>query len=99
VEKNYLEQRHAFICCVRLWEGATGTYGKVQKTFGKNLSRTQVFRCHKDFVNGRQTVEDERRSGRPASVRTSTNFDRVGAFIPQGRRLTIRMIADELDIN
>jgi hypothetical protein len=51
------------------------------------------------LVNGRETVEDELRCGRLASMRTSTNVDRVGAFIRQDRRLTIRMIADELNIN
>jgi hypothetical protein len=35
----------------------------------------------------------------PASVRTSTNVDRMGTFIRQDRRLTIRMIADDLNIN
>jgi hypothetical protein len=41
-------------------------------------------------------VEDEPRSGRPASLRTSTKVDRVRAFIRQDRRLTIRKIADEI---
>jgi hypothetical protein len=44
-------------------------------------------------------VEDEPRSERPASVRASTSVDRVRAFIRQDGRLTIRIIADELDIN
>jgi hypothetical protein len=44
-------------------------------------------------------VEDEPRSGRPASARTNTNLDRVRAFIRRDRRLTTRMIADELNIN
>jgi hypothetical protein len=51
------------------------------------------------LVNGRETVEDEPRSGRPASVRTSTDVDRMRAFIRQDRHLTTRMIADELHIN
>jgi hypothetical protein len=43
-------------------------------------------------------VEDEPWPGRPASVWTSTNIDRVMAFI-QNWCLTIRIIADELNIN
>jgi hypothetical protein len=67
----------------------------VQKEFGnESLSCAQLFRCHKDFVNGRETVEDERRF-----VRTKTNFDSVRTFLRQDRRLTIRMMADELNIN
>jgi hypothetical protein len=44
-------------------------------------------------------VEDEPRSGRHASARTSRNVNRVRDFTCQGQRLTIRMIADELNIN
>jgi hypothetical protein len=61
------------------------------------VSRAQVFRWHKDFVNEREAVDDEPRSGSPASVRKSRDVDRVRAFIRQVRSLTIRMIADELN--
>jgi predicted DNA-binding protein YlxM (UPF0122 family) len=99
-EKNNLEQRHAIKFRAKLGESAADTYETIQKAFGNDsLSRAQVFRWHKDFANGRETVEDEPRSGRPASVRTSTNVDPVRAFVRQDRRLTIRMIADELNIN
>jgi hypothetical protein len=96
-----VEQRYAIKFCVKLGEDTTDTYENIQRTFGTgSSSRAQVFRWHKDFVNGRETVEDERRSGRPASVAgTSTNVDSVRAFIRQDRRLTIRMIVDELNIN
>jgi hypothetical protein len=60
------------------------------------LSLAQVFRRYKDFVNGRKTAGVEPRSGRPASVRTSTNVDRVRAFIGLDLRLNIRMIADSV---
>jgi hypothetical protein len=97
MEKNNLEQRYAIRFCVNLGEGATGTNGKVQKPFGNgSVSRTQVFRWCKDFVNGREMVQDELRPGRCASVGTIMNVDRVRAFIRQDRRLTIRMISDEL---
>jgi hypothetical protein len=45
--------------CVKLGEGATDAYKKIQKAFGNDsLPHTQVFRWHKDFVNGQETVED-----------------------------------------
>jgi hypothetical protein len=56
----------------------TDTYGNIQKAFDNDsLSRVQVFQWHRDFVNGRETVEGGPRSGRPASVRTGTNIDSV----------------------
>jgi hypothetical protein len=54
---NGPEQRYAIKFCLKLWEGATDTYEKIQKAFGNDSpSRAQVFRCHKYFVNGRETV-------------------------------------------
>lgn len=44
-------------------------------------------------------MEDEPLYGRPASVGTATSVDRVRPFIRQDRRLAVRMIVDELDIN
>jgi hypothetical protein len=41
-----------------------------------SLSRDQVFLWHREFVNGRETVQDEPRSGLPAPVKTSTEIDR-----------------------
>jgi hypothetical protein len=96
MEKNNLEQRYSIKFCVKLG-GATDTYEQIQKTFGNDsLSHARVSRWHKDFVKGRETVEDELRSRHPAPVRTSTNVDGVRAFIRQDRRLAIRMMADEL---
>jgi transposase len=69
MENNNLEQRYAIKFCVKLGEGATDTYDKIQKACGNDsVSRAQVFRWHKDFVNWRETVEDEPRSGRPARL-------------------------------
>jgi ribosomal protein S25 len=44
-------------------------------------------------------ADDVPRSGRRASVTTHTKVDHVRAFIRQHRRLTIRMIAQKLNIN
>jgi hypothetical protein len=47
------EELYAIKFCIRLGEGATDTYGKIQKTFGNDsASPAQVFRWYKIFVNG-----------------------------------------------
>jgi hypothetical protein len=98
--QNNFEQIYAIKFRVKLEEGVNDTYEEVQKAFGKDSPpRSQILRWHKDFVRGRETVDDEQRSGRPAAVKTNTNVDFVGAFISQDRHLTIRMIAHEFDIN
>ncbi|VVC36258.1 Winged helix-turn-helix DNA-binding domain [Cinara cedri] len=75
------------------------TYDKLVKVFGdKALSRAQVFRWHKIFKNGRESVGDEPRSRRPVEVRTDNNVQRVRTLVHQDRRLTVRMLADELNL-
>ena len=51
--------------CVKLNENATETYEKLKRAYGEHaVSRALVFRWHKSFLNGRESVEDEPRSGR-----------------------------------
>jgi hypothetical protein len=97
-QKNNLEQRYAIKFCVKVGEGATDTYGKIEKAFGNDsVSHTQVFWWYKEFARERETVEDEQRSGRPAFVRIGTDVNRVRAFVRQDGRSTIGMTADDLN--
>lgn len=100
MEKNNLEQRYANKYRVKLGEGTTDTYEKIQSAFSNDsVSHAQVFQWHKDFVNGREMVKDELRSACPVSARTGTNVNHVRAFICQNRHLAIWMTANELNIN
>ncbi|VVC30289.1 Winged helix-turn-helix DNA-binding domain [Cinara cedri] len=75
------------------------TYDKLVKVFGDEvLSRAQMFRWHKNFKNDRESVGDEPRSGRPVEARTDNNVQRVRTLVHQDRRLTVRMLADELNL-
>jgi hypothetical protein len=58
MEKNNLEQGYATKLFVKLGEGATNTYEKIQKAIGNNsISRVEVFRWQKEFGNRRERVE------------------------------------------
>jgi len=63
------------------------------------MSRTHLFEWNRRFKEGRQEVEDDHRSGRPSTSRTEENVQRVREKVQSNRRLTVRMIADELDMN
>jgi len=66
MEKRNLGQCHMIKFCVKLNENATETYKKLKRAYGEHaVSRTQVFRWHKTFLDGCVSVEDEPRSGRP----------------------------------
>ena len=60
MDRQKFEQRCAIKFCVKLGESATVTYGTLQRAYGEHsLSRAQVFRWHKSFLEGREQVEDE----------------------------------------
>src|SRR5215469_3359203 len=93
MEKRNLEQRCAIKFCVKLNENATETYEKLKRACGEHaLSRTQVFRWHKAFLDGRESVEDEPRSGRPCESKTEENVTKVRDLVRSDRRLRVRMI-------
>ena len=68
--------------CIRLQENATETYEKLKWAYGEHaVSRAHVFRCNKAFLDGRESVEDKPRSGRPCTSKTEENVNKVRAFI------------------
>ena len=63
------------------------------------MSKTRIFEWHKRFREGREDVEDDPRSGRPTTSRTNKNVERVREKVHSFCCLTVRMTADELNIN
>ena len=99
MEARNIAQRYAiFFFCVKLGDSATTTHGKLEQAFGDDaMSRAQDFRWHKIFSERRNIVEDESRSGRPSSKRTSDNTE--PELVRSDRRWTVKMIADEVNVN
>jgi len=59
MDRQTFEQLCAIKFCVKLGEYATVTYEKLQRAYREHfLSRAQVFRWHKVFLEGREQVED-----------------------------------------
>ena len=96
LDRQKSEQRCAMKFRVRLGESATVTYEKLRRAYGEHsLSRAQLFRWHKSFLEDREQAEDEPRAGRPSTSKTDDNVERVRL----DRRLTLRMISSELNLN
>ena len=71
----------------------------LEKCFGNDtLRRSNVFRWHESFRNGRGSVEDDERSGRPSTAKTDENINKIKGWMTVCRKLTIREIAEELNI-
>jgi len=71
----------------------------LQEVYGDDtISRTCIFEWHRRFKEEREEVEDDHRSRRPSTSRTEENVQ-LREKTWSDRRLTVRMIADELDMN
>ena len=63
------------------------------------MNKTAVYKWVKRFSEGRESVTDEERSGRPATNRTEENIAKVRQIVRENRRLTVRKIAEQVDID
>nr|XP_012143528.1 PREDICTED: putative uncharacterized protein FLJ37770 [Megachile rotundata] len=94
-----IEQRCAIKFCVKLNKSATETFNMIHQAYkDDSMSRTSVFEWHKNFKDGREDDEDEQRVERPSSSRSDTNVDKVREILNSDRRLSIRLIAQELNL-
>ena len=53
----------------------------------------------KCFSEGRESVTDEERSGQPARSKTQENIAKIHQIVRENRRLTVRSIAEQVNIN
>jgi hypothetical protein len=83
----------------KLKKTATETYQLLREAYGEHtVSRARVFERHRRFLGGREDVEDERR-GHPVTMKTDENVDKVRTLVRNDRLLSIRMIAEELNVD
>ena len=95
-----MEQRINLKFLVKLRKSPTECFKLLTEVYGEDvMSRPRVFEWHKCFKSGREEVENDPRSGRPFTTKTDKNIVRVKQMVRSDRRLTIRMIADNLDLN
>ena len=93
------EQRVAIKFCCKVNFSATKTVELIQKAYGDAaLSRTTIFEWHKRFREGRESVKEDERSGRPTTSRTDDNIATIDKMIKGDRNVTSRLIADTLGI-
>ena len=67
------------------------------KAYGESaMSKTKVYRQYNRFQDGR---EDNERSGRPSTLTTDENVEKVKEIVMNDRRITIREVADDVGIS
>ena len=88
------EQRACIKFCVELGKSATETLDMLRQAFHDHaLGRTQVFEWHARFKSGRESIEDDLRSGRPITSKTPENIAKVKELILEDRRQTIHELS------
>ena len=93
-----VEQRINLEFLAKLGKTLSECFALLQQVYKETMSRARAFEWHKRFREGREECEDDQRSGRPVTSRTKSNIDRVKQLMRANRRLTVRMISDELFI-
>ena len=78
---------------------ATEIHGELVTVFGDSSpSFDTVARWIRHFHDGRESLEDEQRSGRPRSATTTDTADRAEAIVASDRTITLRFLAYELGV-
>jgi hypothetical protein len=96
-----LEQRINVKFLVKLGKNGSRIHQMLQQVYGEdalNLKERTVFKWVQLFREGREVPKDDARSGRPSTSIGNENIDRVHSFVLSDRRLTIRMVAEELGL-
>ena len=70
------------------------------QVYGDNaMKKTAVYKWVKRFSEGRKIATDEERWWRPATSRTEENIANVRQIVRENRRLTVRSIAEQVNID
>ena len=89
------DQRICIKFCFKLGHLSMETIPMIKKSFGdESMSEVQIKLWYRRFKDGRESVESDRRSGRPSTSRTPENVESVRAAINENRRLTVRELED-----
>jgi hypothetical protein len=82
-----IEQRVCIKFCVKLGKTATENLEMLREVFGEHsLSRTAVSEWHSRFKACRVSVEDDERSGRPRTSKTTDNVEKILEIIHEDHR-------------
>jgi len=99
MNKN-IEQRVCLKFCVTNDISCSDSQAMLQKCYGEAvLSKTQIYEFYKAFKDGRESVKDKPRPGRPSTSSTENNIDQVKEITLHNRFSSLKNIAREVHIS
>ena len=98
--EDTLEERYAIKFCFKLGKNdASETYGMLQTAFRPScMNRASVFKWHKRFKEGKESVRDVERYGRSKEVRTPELIGQIKNFMDKDRRVSSETISAQFDV-
>ena len=85
---------------VKIGKSASDTLALLTVVYGEYaMKKLSVFEWHRRFKKGREDVQDDPRIEQPKTQRTDANVDRVRTLLRSDRRLGVRVIAEEMNMN
>jgi len=90
-----MEQRANIKFCFKLGKTAQETFTSMKNVYGDQcLFRAQVFRWFARFRDGREDLEDDKRSPKPRTSRNETNIEKVSQILRSDRCVSARLIEE-----
>jgi hypothetical protein len=75
--------------CVKLKKSPSETLEMLKSVYGESaMSKSNVFKWHKRFREGREDVNDDERSGAPVTKRTDGNVSKIRELVLSDHVLT-----------
>lgn len=87
------EQRANIKFCVALGKTFIETFQMLKTVWGDDVKRSTVHLWFKRFKEGRRSIEDDPKSGRPVTARDPDHIFRVRELVRADRRLSVRDLA------
>ncbi|KAG5341761.1 SETMR methyltransferase, partial [Acromyrmex charruanus] len=95
-----MDQRICIKFCVKNKIKCADAFRTLTVAYGEaTLDRSNVYRWYKMFSEGREDVNDEERAGRLSTSTTDENIDEVKKIVLANRRITVREVAEDLNIS
>jgi hypothetical protein len=90
-----MEQRATIKFCVKLKKTATETFEMLKSAYGEEcLSRTSMFKLHKRFKEGRESLQEDEQEGSPSTSRTEESTEVIQKRLAEDQTLSVQMLEE-----
>lgn len=94
-----VEERANIKFCFKTGKTFSETFQLMKEVYGESIKRSTVHLWYQQFKNGRVSIENGEKSGRPRTSRDPDHVFQVRSLVRSNRRLTIREMASTLNLS